>query len=76
MTLPDVAYVVTQLSSFLENPDKQNQKTAIRVLRYLKTTKTTKLPTMAVLARCMLQHARTQTRKVTSTIDAQSQGQW
>lgn len=39
MTLPDVAYVVTKLSSFLENPDKQHQKTAIRVLRYLKTTK-------------------------------------
>ncbi|POM71544.1 LOW QUALITY PROTEIN: Polyprotein [Phytophthora palmivora] len=35
-TRPDIAYVVTQLSSFLENPDSN---IAIRVLRYLKTTR-------------------------------------
>uniref|UniRef100_H3H572 Polyprotein n=2 Tax=Phytophthora ramorum TaxID=164328 RepID=H3H572_PHYRM len=38
-TRPDVAYIVTQLSRFLENPGQQHWKAAIRVLRYLKTTK-------------------------------------
>ncbi|KAE9212782.1 hypothetical protein PF004_g15533 [Phytophthora fragariae] len=38
-TRPDVAYIVTQLSQFLENPGQQHWKAAIRVLRYLKTTK-------------------------------------
>ncbi|POM80562.1 Integrase catalytic core protein [Phytophthora palmivora] len=38
-TRPDVAYVVTQLSRFLENPGQQHWKAAIRVLRYLKTTR-------------------------------------
>ncbi|KAL4116578.1 hypothetical protein PRIC2_012030 [Phytophthora ramorum] len=37
--LPDVAYIVTQLSRFLENPGRQHCKAAIRVLRYLKATK-------------------------------------
>ncbi|GMF32340.1 unnamed protein product [Phytophthora lilii] len=37
-TRPDVAYIVTQLSRFLENPGQQHWKAAIRVLRYLKTT--------------------------------------
>ena len=38
-TRPDIAYVVTQLSQFLEKPGQQNLNAAIRVLRYLKTTK-------------------------------------
>ncbi|KAE9296708.1 hypothetical protein PR003_g23685 [Phytophthora rubi] len=38
-TRPDVAYIVTQLSRFLENPGQQHWKAAIRVLRYLKSTK-------------------------------------
>jgi hypothetical protein len=38
-TRPDVAYIVTQLSRFLENPGQQHWKAAIRVLRYLKATK-------------------------------------
>ncbi|ETP08782.1 hypothetical protein F441_15296 [Phytophthora nicotianae CJ01A1] len=38
-TRPDVAYIVTQLSRFLENPGQQHWKAAIRVLRYLKGTR-------------------------------------
>ncbi|OWZ20869.1 polyprotein [Phytophthora megakarya] len=38
-TRPDIAYVVTQLSRFLENPRLQLWRAAIRVLRYLKTTR-------------------------------------
>ncbi|GMF31993.1 unnamed protein product [Phytophthora fragariaefolia] len=38
-TRPDVAFVVTQLSRFLENPGLQHWKAAIRVLRYLKSTR-------------------------------------
>ncbi|POM75160.1 Polyprotein [Phytophthora palmivora] len=38
-TKPDIVYVVTQLSRFLENPGLQHWCTAIRVLRYLKTTR-------------------------------------
>ncbi|OWZ06003.1 polyprotein [Phytophthora megakarya] len=38
-TRPDVAYIVTQLSRFLENPGQQHWKAAIRVLRYLKSTR-------------------------------------
>ncbi|GMF61966.1 unnamed protein product [Phytophthora fragariaefolia] len=38
-TRPDVAYIVTQLSRFLENPGQQHWKAAIRVLRYMKSTK-------------------------------------
>uniref|UniRef100_A0AAV1UBQ4 Polyprotein n=1 Tax=Peronospora matthiolae TaxID=2874970 RepID=A0AAV1UBQ4_9STRA len=38
-TRPDVMYVITQLSRFLENPGQQHWKAAIRVLRYLKTTR-------------------------------------
>ncbi|KAG3120244.1 hypothetical protein PI125_g1340 [Phytophthora idaei] len=37
-TGPDIAYVVTQLSRFLENPGLQHWKAAVRVLRYLKST--------------------------------------
>ncbi|OWZ06259.1 polyprotein [Phytophthora megakarya] len=36
---PDVAYIVTQLSRFLENPGQQHWKAAIGVLRYLKGTR-------------------------------------
>ncbi|CAH0473176.1 unnamed protein product [Peronospora belbahrii] len=35
----DVAYVVTQLSRFLENPGQQHSKAVIRALSYLRTTK-------------------------------------
>ncbi|OWZ09538.1 polyprotein [Phytophthora megakarya] len=38
-TRPDVAYVVTQLSRFLDNPGLEHWRAAIRVLRYLKTTR-------------------------------------
>ncbi|OWZ14304.1 hypothetical protein PHMEG_00012238 [Phytophthora megakarya] len=38
-TRPDVAYIVAQLSRFLENPGQQHWKAAIRVLRYLKGTR-------------------------------------
>ncbi|POM70894.1 Integrase catalytic core protein [Phytophthora palmivora] len=38
-TRPGIAYVVTQLSRFLENPGLQNWRAAIRVLRCLKTTR-------------------------------------
>ncbi|POM67185.1 Integrase catalytic core protein [Phytophthora palmivora] len=38
-TRPDIAYIVTQLSRFLENPGLQHWRAAIRVLRYLKTTR-------------------------------------
>ncbi|KAI9907671.1 hypothetical protein PsorP6_002969 [Peronosclerospora sorghi] len=38
-TRPDVPYMVTQLSRFLENPGLLHWKAAIRVLRYLKTTR-------------------------------------
>ncbi|KAG2788014.1 hypothetical protein PC129_g20739 [Phytophthora cactorum] len=38
-TGPDIAYVVTQLSRFLENPGLQHWKAAVRVLRYLKSTR-------------------------------------
>ena len=34
-----MAYVVTRLSWFLDNPGQQHWKAAIRVLRYLKTTR-------------------------------------
>ncbi|KAG2836201.1 hypothetical protein PC118_g4453 [Phytophthora cactorum] len=37
-TRPDIAYVVTKLSRFLENPGLQHWKAAVRVLRYLKST--------------------------------------
>ena len=37
-TRPDIAYVVTQLSRFLEKPGLQHWSAAIRVVRYLKTT--------------------------------------
>ncbi|OWZ06002.1 LOW QUALITY PROTEIN: polyprotein [Phytophthora megakarya] len=36
-TRPDVAYVVTQLSRFLDNPGLEHWRAAIPVLRYLKT---------------------------------------
>ncbi|OWY95152.1 polyprotein, partial [Phytophthora megakarya] len=38
-TRPDVAYVVTQLSRFLDNPGLEHWRAAICVLRYLKTTR-------------------------------------
>lgn len=38
-TRPDIAYVVTQLSRFFENPGQQHWKAAIRVLLYLKMTR-------------------------------------
>ncbi|OWY94987.1 polyprotein [Phytophthora megakarya] len=38
-TRPDITYVVTQLSRFLENPGLKHWRAAIRVLRYLKTTR-------------------------------------
>uniref|UniRef100_A0AAV1VDZ4 Polyprotein n=1 Tax=Peronospora matthiolae TaxID=2874970 RepID=A0AAV1VDZ4_9STRA len=38
-TRPDISFVVTQLSRFLENPGAQHWNAAIRVLRYLKTTR-------------------------------------
>ncbi|OWZ19134.1 polyprotein [Phytophthora megakarya] len=38
-TRPDVAYVVAQLSRFLDNPGLEHWRAAIRVLRYLKTTR-------------------------------------
>ncbi|GMF45584.1 unnamed protein product [Phytophthora fragariaefolia] len=38
-TRPDVAFVVTQLSRFLENRGLQHWQAAIRVLRYLKSTR-------------------------------------
>lgn len=38
-TRPDIAFVVAQLSRFLENPGQQHWNAAIRVLRYLKTTR-------------------------------------
>ncbi|KAI9910898.1 hypothetical protein PsorP6_010383 [Peronosclerospora sorghi] len=38
-TRPDVGYMVTQISKFLENPGLLHCKAAIRVLRYLKTTR-------------------------------------
>ena len=34
-----MAYVVTRLSRFLDNPGQQHWKATIRVLRYLKTTR-------------------------------------
>lgn len=37
-TRPDIAYVVTQLSLFLENSGLQHWSTVIRVVRFLKTT--------------------------------------
>ncbi|CAH0482667.1 unnamed protein product [Peronospora belbahrii] len=37
-TRPDIAFVVTQLSRFLDNPEQQYWSAAIRVLRFLKTT--------------------------------------
>uniref|UniRef100_A0AAV1UQA7 Reverse transcriptase Ty1/copia-type domain-containing protein n=1 Tax=Peronospora matthiolae TaxID=2874970 RepID=A0AAV1UQA7_9STRA len=37
-TRPDIAFVVTQLSRFLDNPEQQHWSAAIRVLRYFKTT--------------------------------------
>ncbi|KAE9134752.1 hypothetical protein PF010_g2340 [Phytophthora fragariae] len=36
-TRPDIAFVVTQLSRFLENPGQQHWNAAVRVLRYLKS---------------------------------------
>ncbi|OWZ11723.1 polyprotein [Phytophthora megakarya] len=38
-TRSDVAYVVTQLLRFLDNPRLEHWRAAIRVLRYLKTTR-------------------------------------
>ncbi|KAG3088906.1 hypothetical protein PI124_g16849 [Phytophthora idaei] len=38
-TRPDISYVVTQLSRFLENPGLQHWKGAVRVLRYIKSTR-------------------------------------
>ncbi|KAE8883223.1 Retrovirus-related Pol polyprotein from transposon TNT 1-94 [Phytophthora fragariae] len=38
-TRPDIAFVVTQLSRFLENPGQQHWNAAVRVLRYLKATR-------------------------------------
>uniref|UniRef100_H3H5K8 Reverse transcriptase Ty1/copia-type domain-containing protein n=1 Tax=Phytophthora ramorum TaxID=164328 RepID=H3H5K8_PHYRM len=38
-TRPDIAFVVTQLSRFLENPGQQHWNAAVRVLRYLKSTR-------------------------------------
>ena len=37
-TRPDVAYAVTHLSRFMENPGPRHWAAAIRILRYLKTT--------------------------------------
>ena len=71
-TRPDVAYVITQLSRFLENPGKQHWKAAIRVLRYLKTTRGYGI---SYDGSCKLQHTRTRTGGATSMIDDQCQGQ-
>jgi hypothetical protein len=38
-TRPDIAFVVTQLSRFLENPGQRHWNAAVRVLRYLKSTR-------------------------------------
>ncbi|KAL7993989.1 hypothetical protein Plhal703r1_c58g0163321 [Plasmopara halstedii] len=38
-TRPDIAYIVTQLSRFLENPGLSHWNAAIRVLRYLNSTR-------------------------------------
>lgn len=38
-TRPDVSYTVCHLSRFLENPGVKHWKSAIRVLKYLRTTK-------------------------------------
>lgn len=37
-TRPDVAYAVTHLSRFMENPGQEHWLAAIKILRYLKTT--------------------------------------
>ncbi|GMF57113.1 unnamed protein product [Phytophthora fragariaefolia] len=37
-TWPDIAFVVTQLSRYLENPGQQHWNAAVRGLRYLKST--------------------------------------
>ncbi|GMF50849.1 unnamed protein product [Phytophthora fragariaefolia] len=38
-SLPGIAFVVTQLSRFLGNPEQQHWSAAVRVLRYLKWTR-------------------------------------
>ncbi|KAE8909416.1 Retrovirus-related Pol polyprotein from transposon TNT 1-94 [Phytophthora fragariae] len=38
-TRPDIAFMATQLSRFLENPGQQHWNAAVRVLRYLKSTR-------------------------------------
>ena len=38
-TRPNIAFVVTQLSRFLENPGTKHWKAVIRVLRYLKSAR-------------------------------------
>ena len=42
-TRPDIAFVVSQLAQFLENPGRAHWEAAKRVIRYLKSTKTLKL---------------------------------
>ena len=42
-TRPDIAFVVSQLAQFLENPGRVHWETVKRVIRYLKTTKDLKL---------------------------------
>lgn len=37
-TRPDIAYAVTHLSSFMENPGNKHWNAAIKILRYLNTT--------------------------------------
>ena len=39
-TRPDIAFAVCQLSRHLEKPSEEHWNTAIRVLRYLKSTAT------------------------------------
>ncbi|KAE9161058.1 Retrovirus-related Pol polyprotein from transposon TNT 1-94 [Phytophthora fragariae] len=38
-TRPDIAFMATQLSRFLENPGQQHWNAAVRVLRYLKSAR-------------------------------------
>ena len=75
-TRPDIAFVVTQLSRFLENPGTQHWKAAIRVLRYLNRLVSTALCTTEVRERLLPRRSRTRTGEVILMIDVPYLESW
>ena len=70
-TRPNITYVVTQLSRFLENLGQQHGKAAVRVLRILNTT-----VNYGIICNGSASEVPTTAYTAISTTDVQRQEQW